>query len=83
MGLAEYMIVSKAGGWSVLHDGEARNEYATKQAAFEAAVGAASMAIRGGHEVRIKRAKPRGRQQNPGPLSIPRNLHPEQTLISR
>jgi hypothetical protein len=53
MGLAEYMIVSKAGGWSVLHDGEARNEYATKEAAFEAAVGAASMAIREGHEVRI------------------------------
>jgi hypothetical protein len=53
MGLAEYMIVSKAGGWTVLHDGETRNDYATKEAAFEAAVGAAAMAMREGHEVRI------------------------------
>jgi hypothetical protein len=53
MGLAEYMIVTKADGWSVLHDGETRNEYATKEAAFEAAVVAASLAIREGHEVRL------------------------------
>jgi len=53
MGLAEYMIVSKSGGWTVLHDGEARNDYATKEAAFESAVGAATIAIREGHEVRI------------------------------
>jgi hypothetical protein len=42
MGLAEYMIVGKAGGWSVLHDGETRNDYATKEAEFEAAVEAAA-----------------------------------------
>jgi hypothetical protein len=53
MGLAEYMIVTKADGWSVLHDGETRNDYATKEAAFEAAVTAATLAIREGHEVRI------------------------------
>ncbi len=53
MGLAEYMIVSKAGGWSVLHDSDAPNNYPTKEAALEAAVGAASLAIREGHEVRI------------------------------
>jgi hypothetical protein len=53
MGLAEYMIVTKASGWSVLHDGETPNDYATKEAAFEAAAAAASMAIREGHEVHI------------------------------
>ena len=47
------MIVAKAGGWSVLHDGVANNEYRTKEAAFEAASVAASMAIREGHEVHI------------------------------
>lgn len=30
---------------------EANNEYATKEAAFEAAVAAASVAIRQGHEI--------------------------------
>ena len=53
MGLAEYMIVSKGNGWSVLHDGAADNEYATKEAAFESAVAAASLAIREGHEVHV------------------------------
>jgi hypothetical protein len=53
MGLAEYMIVSKASGWTVLHDGEAPNDYDTKEAAFEAAVAAASLAIREGHEVHV------------------------------
>jgi cellobiose-specific phosphotransferase system component IIA len=53
MGLAEYMIVAKGNGWSVLHDGVADNEYATKEAAFESAVAAASLAIREGHEVHV------------------------------
>lgn len=53
MGLAEYMIVPKARGWTVLHDGEAPNDYDTKEAAFEAAVAAASLAIREGHEVHV------------------------------
>jgi phosphotransferase system HPr-like phosphotransfer protein len=53
MGLAEYMIVSKAEGWTVLHDGTAEHDYATKEAAFEAAVAAASLAIRQGHEVHV------------------------------
>jgi len=37
----------------VLHDGDVKNRYATKEAAFEAAVAAASLAIREGHEVHI------------------------------
>ena len=38
MGLAQYQIVSQGGEWGVLHDGEVKNRYATKEAAFEAAV---------------------------------------------
>jgi len=53
MGLAEYMIVSQGVEWGVLHDGNMPNRYATKESAFEAAVAAASLAIREGHEVRI------------------------------
>jgi phosphotransferase system HPr-like phosphotransfer protein len=53
MGLAEYMIVSKGESWSILHDGEMKMDYATKEAAFEAAVAAASLAIREGHEVHV------------------------------
>jgi sarcosine oxidase gamma subunit len=53
MGLAEYMIISQPDGWTVLHDGTAQNNYDTKEAAFEAAVAAASLAIRQGHEVHV------------------------------
>jgi hypothetical protein len=53
MGLAEYMVVAKGTGWSVLHDGAATNDYATKEAAFESAVAAASLALREGHEVHV------------------------------
>jgi hypothetical protein len=53
MGLAEYMIVAKGDGWTVLHDGAANNDYASKEAAFESAVAAASLALREGHEVHV------------------------------
>lgn len=53
MGIAEYRIVPSGSGWSVLHDGAAANDYATKEAAFEAAAAAASLAIREGHEVHV------------------------------
>ncbi|MCK1636544.1 MULTISPECIES: DUF2188 domain-containing protein [unclassified Bradyrhizobium] len=53
MGLAEYMIVSEPDGWTVLHDGNAPHRYDTKEAAFEAAVAAASLAMRQGHEIHI------------------------------
>jgi hypothetical protein len=53
MGLAEYMIVAQGDEWGVLHDGSINNRYATKESAFEAAVAAASLAIREGHEVRL------------------------------
>lgn len=53
MGLASYEIVGDAGEWRVSHDGKAKNVYETKEAAFEAAVAAASLALRQGHEVRV------------------------------
>ena len=53
MGLAAYDIVGGAGEWRVRHDGKAENVYETKEAAFEAAIAAASLALRQGHEVRV------------------------------
>ena len=53
MGLAAYEIVGRDGAWQIEHDGVSRNTYATKEAAFEAAVTAASLAIRQGHAVRV------------------------------
>ena len=53
MGLAYYEIVGSEGEWRVRHDGKAENVYETKETAFEAAVAAASLALRQGHEVRV------------------------------
>jgi hypothetical protein len=53
MGLAQYAIVPVRNRWGVLHDGDVKGEYATKEAAFESAVAAASTAIRQGHEVHV------------------------------
>lgn len=53
MGMASYEIIGSAGEWRVSHDGKAENVYQTKESAFEAAVAAASLALRQGHEVRI------------------------------
>jgi len=54
MGLAQYAIVAVGEGqWGVLHDGEIGSKYSTKEAAFESAAVAASMAIREGHEVQV------------------------------
>jgi hypothetical protein len=53
MGLASYKIVGTGGEWRVRHDGKAENVYQTKESAFEAAVTAASLALRQGHEVEI------------------------------
>jgi hypothetical protein len=53
MGLAAYDIVGRDGDWHIEHDGLHANNYATKEAAFEAAVAAASLAMRQGHAVRL------------------------------
>lgn len=53
MGLASYAIIATDTGWGILHDGDVEGEYATKEAAFESAIAAASLAIREGHEVHV------------------------------
>ena len=53
MGLAQYAIVPVQDEWGVLHDGDVKSRYATKEAAFESAVAAASLALREGHEVHV------------------------------
>lgn len=53
MGLANYAIVAHGGTWVILHDGEAEGDFETKEAAFESAVSAASLAVRQGHEVHV------------------------------
>jgi hypothetical protein len=50
MGLASYEIVGDAGAWHVGHDGKAE---IIKPKNPQAAVAAASLALRQGHEVRI------------------------------
>jgi hypothetical protein len=49
MGIAVYEVVGSGGEWRVSHDGKALNVYQTKESAFEAAVAAASLALRQGH----------------------------------
>ncbi len=53
MGLANYSIIDHGHKWVVLHDGEVEGDYETKEAAFESAVAAASLAVREGHEVHV------------------------------
>ena len=53
MGLAAYAIVGSGDKWRIRHDGKDENVYQTKESAFEAAVAAASLAIKQGHEVQI------------------------------
>jgi hypothetical protein len=50
---ATYSIVRSGAGWAVEHDGAQHGDYATKEAAFEAAAGAASNAIKSGLGVTI------------------------------
>ena len=53
MGLAAYEIVPYETGWGVAHDRSVGGPYATKEAAFEAAAAAASIAMREGHAIEI------------------------------
>lgn len=53
MGLATYAVVEIDAEWGILHDGGVEGKYATKESAFEAAVAAASLAVRQGHEVHV------------------------------
>src|SRR6476620_7738734 len=71
MGLAQYAIVPIRDQWGVLHDGDIKGEYATKESAFESAVAAA---IPGAP------ARPRGSRERPGPRGRP-GRHAFQPLI--
>jgi phosphotransferase system HPr-like phosphotransfer protein len=53
MGIANYAVIEKGANWTILHDGQAEGDYASKEAAFESAVAAASLAVRQGHEVHV------------------------------
>lgn len=53
MGMASYAVIEKGRNWTILHDGEAEGDYTSKEAAFESAVAAASLAVREGHEVHV------------------------------
>ena len=59
MGTAVYRIVPREGGWGVAHDGETNGPYKTREAAFEAAVPAASMALKQGHAVEVSVPAPK------------------------
>jgi hypothetical protein len=54
MSEARYSVMGNSGRWSIEHDGRCEGNYATKEAAFEAAVAAASNAIKDGHSVTIQ-----------------------------
>ena len=49
-----YRVVRQGKSWAVDHDGRLEGDYATKEAAFEAIVAAASNAIKDGNGIAIK-----------------------------
>lgn len=49
-----YQVVRQGKSWAVDHDGRLEGDYATKEAAFEAIVAAASNAIKDGNGIAIK-----------------------------
>jgi hypothetical protein len=53
MAEAVYQIEKSGSGWIVKHDGDTSIEYATREAAFEAAVPTASLAIKQGYSVML------------------------------
>jgi hypothetical protein len=67
MSLAQYAIVAVEDEWGVLHDGDVKHRYATKEAAFESAVLAATLALRQGHEVHVSVP---GREKGEGALGF-------------
>ncbi|MFB9270197.1 hypothetical protein ACFFWD_44940 [Bradyrhizobium erythrophlei] len=71
MGLAQYSVIPVQNEWGVLHDGNVNAGYATKEAAFESAMKAASLAIRQGHEVHVS---------VPGSVSAPGSRDEEKSV---
>ena len=56
MGIAKYEIFGTESAWRIRHDGKAESEYATKEAAFEAAIAAGDFLHRLVHPVITGRA---------------------------
>jgi hypothetical protein len=54
MSVDHYRIVEVGTDFAVDHNGAKSGSYATREGAFEAAVAAASNAIRAGHEIMIE-----------------------------
>ncbi|MDT2022728.1 hypothetical protein [Methylocella sp. CPCC 101449] len=79
MARALYDIVRNADGWGVRHDGETSGKYVSKEAAFEAAMPAASVAIKHGHEVVVRVAEQHLGESPDGLSAEPE--HPELTRI--
>ena len=53
MGLAAYDIQGSGDSWTIFHDGKPEGDYRTAESAFEAAIAAASLALREGHDIRV------------------------------
>jgi hypothetical protein len=53
MTIASYKVVRGGEAWAINHDGQVEGDYATKEAAFEAAVAAASNSIKRGFGISI------------------------------
>lgn len=68
MGIAIYEIVQNGSSWGVAQHGKTAGEYLTKEAAFEATVPAASIAIKQGHEVTLR---VEGQAQGQSPDGLP------------
>jgi hypothetical protein len=51
---AVYRVVRRNDEWAIEHDNKVEGTYATKEAAFEAIIGAASNSIKGGVGVSIE-----------------------------
>ena len=66
MDCAVYTIVGGIGNWSVAYDGALAGSCATKEAAFEATVSAASNAIKAGLCVQIEVPGSSSAEQNVG-----------------
>ncbi len=75
MGMAAYAVIGGGGEWRIRHDGKSENVYQTKESVFEAAVAAASLAMKQGHEIQI--AFPAAKRQrellDSGPPTGPRD----------
>jgi hypothetical protein len=69
MGKAYYDIIGSDNRWGIRHDDDPTGDYASKEAAFEAAVAAASNAIKFGHEVRITVPGNEGSETNLGVIT--------------